>query len=175
MGTLTSARMGAVRAFDSRNGLDQKDLEAGWDPSAKVYVVDDDESIRLVMQGLMEMNGIGVATFASAEEFLAFYRPEFLGCLLLDVHMPGMGGFELQELLATKLIFLPIIFFTAEGTIPKAVRALKMGAVDFIEKPFDYREVCERLRQSLRLDARMRKQKNVRHEAACRLATLTQR
>jgi FixJ family two-component response regulator len=144
-------------------------------PESKAYVVDDDESIRFLMRTLMVANGIGVETFATAEEFLEFYRPEYPGCLVLDIHMPGMSGLELQDILNKKGVPIPIIFFTAQGSVPRAVQALKNGAVDFIEKPFDYKELVKRIEASVKLDAENRRRKNACLSIASRLASLTPR
>lgn len=147
----------------------------GLHPAPKVYVVDDDGSIRFAMQILMESNGIGVETFATAEAFLESFRPEYAGCLVLDIHMPGISGLELQEILRQKEVSIPIIFFTAQGSVPIAVHAVKKGAVDFIEKPFECKDLLERVREALRLDAESRQRKNECVSIACRLASLTPR
>lgn len=141
----------------------------------KVYVVDDDESIRFAMQSLMESNGIGVKTFATAETFLESFRPENTGCLILDIHMPGISGLDLQEILRQKEVSIPIIFFTAQGSIPMAVHAVKKGAVDFIEKPFECKDLLERVQEALRLDAESRQRRNECVSITCRLASLTPR
>lgn len=131
------------------------------------YVVDDDESIRTLWRWLMESNGIAVRTFASAAEFIESYRGE-PGCLVLDVRLPGMSGLELQEHLARNGVGIPIVFTSAHGDIPTAVSAMKGGAVDFIQKPFSYREVLAIIEKAFRRDAEIR-------AVAARLATLTGR
>lgn len=131
------------------------------------YVVDDDESIRTLWRWLMESNGIAVRTFASAAEFIECYREE-PGCLVLDVRLPGMSGPELQEYLRRNGIEIPIVFTTGHGDIPTAVNAIKSGAVDFIQKPFGYREVVSIIEKAFQRDAEIRAQRS-------RLAALTER
>lgn len=131
------------------------------------YVVDDDESIRTLWRWLMESNGIAVRTFASAAEFIACYRDE-PGCLVLDVRLPGMSGLELQEYLRRNGVDIPIVFTSAHGDIPTAVSAMKGGAVDFIQKPFSYREVLAIIEKAFKRDAELR-------AVAARLAALTAR
>lgn len=131
------------------------------------YVVDDDESIRTLWRWLMESNGIAVRTFASAAEFIDAYRGE-PGCLVLDVRLPGMSGLELQEYLHRGGIEIPIVFTSAHGDIPTAVSAIKGGAVDFIQKPFSYREVLSIIEKAFQRDAEIR-------AVSTRLASLTDR
>lgn len=131
------------------------------------YVVDDDESIRTLWRWLMESNGIAVRAFASAGEFIECYRGE-PGCLVLDVRLPGMSGLELQDYLRRNGVEIPIVFTSAHGDIPTAVSAMKGGAVDFIQKPFSYREVLAIIEKAFRRDAEIR-------AVAARLATLTGR
>ncbi|GAB4481164.1 MAG: oxygen response regulator transcription factor FixJ [Burkholderiaceae bacterium] len=102
-----------------------------------VYVVDDDEAVRDSLQWLLEASAYRVATFDSAEAFLASFDPNAIACLILDVRMPGMSGLELQDELLARKLNLPIIFITGHGDVPMAVSTMKKGAVDFIEKPFD--------------------------------------
>ena len=105
-------------------------------PEQIIYLVDDDEALRDSLAWLLESQGFKVAAFASAEDFLKAWRPEFNGCLLLDVRMPGMSGLELHERLRAQYSTLPIIFITGHGDVPMAVTTMKKGAMDFIEKPF---------------------------------------
>jgi two-component system response regulator FixJ len=106
-------------------------------PKSTVFIVDDDQAVRTGLGALLETSDYAVETFASAEEFLARPDPRPHGCVLIDVRMPGMGGLELQRELKRRSIALPVIIITAHGDIPMAVAALKAGAVDFLEKPFD--------------------------------------
>lgn len=141
----------------------------------EVFLVDDDEAVRDALQLLLSVSGLRVRTFACAESFLEYYRPEYSGCLVLDIRMPGMSGLKLQEVLLARHIQLPIIFITAHGDIPTAVDAVKRGAVQFIEKPFDdYRLLCLVL-DALELDARTQRERTARAALEARLATLTRR
>lgn len=106
-------------------------------PERKVFVIDDDPAVRTALNALLTVKGYAVALFESAEAFLAADRPGTAGCLLVDVRMPGMSGLELQRELRTRGAFPPIIVITGHGDVPLAVSALKAGAVDFLEKPFD--------------------------------------
>jgi two-component system response regulator FixJ len=139
------------------------------------FVVDDDEAIRTLWRWLMESNGIAVETFASAAAFIDAYRRDAAGCLVLDVHMPGMSGLELQEYLTQKGIEIPIVFVTGHGDIPTAVSAIKGGAVDFIQKPFSYRDVVTIIQKAFQRDAELREQRARRALIAGRIAALTDR
>jgi two-component system response regulator TtrR len=139
------------------------------------YVVDDDESIRTLWRWLMESNGIAVKTFATAAEFIESYRNEESGCLVLDLKLPGMSGLELQEYLHRRDIEIPIVFVTGHGDVPAAVSALKGGAVDFIQKPFSYKDVLSIIEKAFERDARIRERRTRQLRIAGRLATLTER
>jgi FixJ family two-component response regulator len=102
-----------------------------------VFVIDDDESVRKSISRLLRAAGFQSGTFASAEEFLEAERYQGVGCIVLDVRMPGLTGPDLQDLLATAAYLMPIIFITGHGTIPMGITAMKKGAVDFLPKPFD--------------------------------------
>ena len=106
-----------------------------------VFVVDDDEAVRDALSMMLRASGFEVETFASANLFLARRRPGVSGCLVLDVRMPGMSGLELQEHLAQRQSALPIVFLTGHGDVPMAVRAIKRGAFDFVQKPIDDRHL----------------------------------
>lgn len=138
----------------SAESANARDAAAGAAPTA--YVVDDDESIRTLWRWLMESNGIAVQTFATAAAFIAAYRREDPGCLLLDVRLPGMSGLELQAYLRERAIEIPIVFVSGHGNVPTAVSAIKGGAVDFIEKPFGYREVLAIIAKAFERDAEVR-------------------
>jgi FixJ family two-component response regulator len=101
-----------------------------------ISVVDDDESVRQSLGGLMRSVGFGVKVFSSAEEFLKSGNPRDTGCLILDVRMPGMDGFELQRRLEASQYEIPVIFITAHGDEELRQRALLAGAVDYLLKPF---------------------------------------
>jgi len=149
------------------------DMHPDQRPTA--YVVDDDESIRTLWRWLMESNGIPVKTFATAADFIEFYRNGGAGCLVLDLKLPGMSGLELQQYLNRKDIEIPIVFVTGYGDVPAAVSALKGGAVDFIQKPFSHREVLSIIEKAFRRDAEIRGKRARLSIVASRLATLTER
>lgn len=140
-----------------------------------VFVVDDDQAIRSSLEWLIESIGLQVETYATADEFMNSYYPGRSGCLLLDVRMPGMSGLELQEHLAQKQIRIPVIIITGHGDVPMAVRAMKSGAVDFIEKPFNDELLLESIRKALAVDEKQRQVQSQRARIAARLAHLTPR
>jgi two-component system, LuxR family, response regulator FixJ len=140
-----------------------------------VFVVDDDQAMRTSLQWLIESTGLQVRTFDSADAFLAGYYPGRAGCLLLDVRMPGMSGLELQGYLAREGHRLPVIIITGHGDVTMAVRAMKAGALDFIEKPFHDEDLLRSIRNALELDQRQRVSRATRAEIAARLAELTPR
>lgn len=145
------------------------------EPVPTAYVVDDDESIRTLWRWLMESNGIAVRTFATAAEFMAACPPDAPGCLVLDLRLPGMSGLELQGHLKQKGVEIPIVIVTGHGDIPTAVNAIKGGAVDFIEKPFSYREALSIVQSAFRRDAEARGKRLRRLVVSGRLAALTDR
>jgi len=140
-----------------------------------VFVVDDDKAIRQSLKWLIESVGLKVETYATADEFMNSYYPGRAGCLLLDVRMPGMSGLELQEHFARNHIHIPIIIITGHGDVPMAVRAMKAGAIDFIEKPFNDELLLESIRGALAMDHKQREIQSQRASIATRLAHLTPR
>lgn len=140
-----------------------------------VYVVDDDDAMRGSLKWLIESVGLRVETFGSADEFLSCYYPGRPGCLLLDVRMPGMSGLDLQEYLANRHIQLPVIIITGHGDVPMAVRAMKAGALDFIEKPFNDEALLDAIRRALTLAVEQRTVQARQADIATRLALLTPR
>ena len=140
-----------------------------------VFVVDDDPAMRDSLRWLIESTGLNVETFGDAQTFLARIRPELPGCLVLDVRMPGMSGLDLQAELARRGIGLPTIVVTGHAEVPMAVRAVKAGAIDFIEKPFSDQLLLDRVRQALDIDRQEREVRRRRGEARSRLETLTAR
>jgi FixJ family two-component response regulator len=121
-----------------------------------VFIVDDDPSFRDSLHFLLEAAGLEVRSFPSAWDFLDSADPEAPGCLLLDVRMPGMSGLDLQDELAKVKISLPIIFITGHGTVPMSVQAMKAGAVDFLEKPFDEKDLLNAVQQAMEQDRQAR-------------------
>ncbi|MCG7949363.1 MAG: response regulator, partial [Candidatus Thiodiazotropha taylori] len=140
-----------------------------------VFVVDDDQAMRNSLKWLIESVSMQVETFESANAFIQSYYPGRSGCLLLDVRMPGMSGLELQEYLKVNQIAIPVIIITGHGDVPMAVRAMKAGAVDFIEKPFNDELLLESIRHAMAVDAKQRDMQSQRAEIATRLARLTPR
>ena len=106
-------------------------------PPPTIYVVDDDASVRESLCSLLRSAGMRVEVFASALDFLAHGQPAALACVVLDVRMPGLDGFGLQQHLSASGHEIPIIFITGHGEVPMAVRAMRAGAVDFLKKPFE--------------------------------------
>ena len=117
--------------------------------TAIVYVVDDDVSVRESLEVLIRFMGWRVETFASARDFLARSRIEGPSCLVLDVSLPDLNGLDLQKLLQTDEVNLPIIFITGHGDVPMTVRAMKAGAVEFLTKPFEDTVLCDAVRHAL--------------------------
>jgi FixJ family two-component response regulator len=118
--------------------------------AATVYVVDDDASVRKGLARLLRSHGLGVETFADPREFLKVRLREGPACLVLDVMMPELGGLEVQDELNAMSSRIPIVFITGHGTIPTSVQALKQGAVDFIEKPFEDEILLASIREGFR-------------------------
>jgi FixJ family two-component response regulator len=122
------------------------------DADAIVFVVDDDSSIREAIESLVKLAGLRVETFGTAQEFLHSKRPDVPGCVVLDVELPGLSGFDLQRELAAHDIKLPIIFITGYGDIPMSVRAMKAGALEFLTKPFRDQDLLNAVQQALERD-----------------------
>ena len=117
---------------------------------ATICIVDDDYSVRRGLERLLRSAGYRVETFASAREFLECGDLDGLGCLVADVRMPGESGLDLQQVLVAQGRTLPVIVITGHGDIAMAVRAMKMGAVDFLTKPFDDQALLDAVQQALR-------------------------
>jgi FixJ family two-component response regulator len=122
------------------------------DQMPTVYIVDDDAAVRDALAALLGSVGLEARTFASGEAFLEAADAGMRGCLLLDVRMPGIGGLELQPRIRDQGVLLPVVFITGHGDVPMAVRALKAGASDFIEKPFNEQQLLERIQACLHED-----------------------
>ncbi len=123
---------------------------------ATVYVVDDDPDMRDSLRWLMATVGLGVETFASADAFLKGFRPQGPGCLVFDVRMPGTSGLDLFEELARRGEAMPVIFITAHADVPMAIRAMKSGAVEFVEKPFNRQTLLEKVQRAIKDDVARR-------------------
>ena len=144
-------------------------------PSPTVFVVDDYAPVRRSISRLLRAAGFAVAAFASAEEFLAQYDPQTLGCLVLDLTMPTLNGLELQRILAKAGSILPIIFLTGTADIPKSVQAMKQGASDFLTKPVNDEDLLAAVRVAIEKNRARRRDEEELSEIRARLATLTPR
>jgi RNA polymerase sigma factor (sigma-70 family) len=140
-----------------------------------VFIVDDDAAVRRSLERLIRSVGLDVETFASAREFLGRGGPEGPACLVLDVRMPGLSGLDLQKELAGAGLDVPVIFMTGHGTVPMSVRAMKAGAVDFLEKPVDEQVLLDAVHQALERDRRAREDRALRSSIEKRVASLTPR
>lgn len=121
-----------------------------------VFIVDDDEAIRDALSWLLQSRGVEAQGFESAETFLNQWNPDMGGCLLLDIRMSGMSGLDLFDRLREVQARLPVIFLTGHGDVPMAVGALKKGARDFVEKPFNDNDLVDRVIEALEWDAQRR-------------------
>ncbi len=142
---------------------------------AVVYVVDDDASVRRSLRWLLESVDLSVITCASAEEFIGACDRNLAGCVVLDVRMPRMSGLDLQEKIGSESITIPIIVVTGHADVPMAIRAMKSGAFDFIEKPFNDQLLLERIQEAIAHHSQMRRQTDRHREIANRVAQLTPR
>ena len=140
-----------------------------------VYVVDDDEAVRRFLRGLIESIGLEVKAYASAQEFLDGYEVGSPGCLLLDIRMPDMSGLELQAELRRREIDIPVIILTGHGDVKVAVHAMKAGAVDFIEKPFNNELLLHAIQKAVAGSLHSTGARVRRQELLQRLETLTTR
>ena len=138
-----------------------------------VFLVDDDATVRDALGLFLEASDLVVRAYASAQEFLRHYQPDWPGCMVLDIRMPGMTGLELQKVLKRRRIEIPIIFLTGHGDIPMSVKALKAGAVDFIEKPFKDAVLLDRIREAIAIDVHRRRIAAQKMQITHRLAQLT--
>jgi FixJ family two-component response regulator len=118
-----------------------------------VYVVDDDPDMRDSLRWLMKTVGLNVETFDSAADFLENFAPDGPGCLVLDVRLPGASGLDLFEKLTSRGEGIPVLFITAYADVPMAIRAMKSGAVEFVEKPFNRQALLERVQRAIKDDA----------------------
>jgi len=142
---------------------------------AVVYVVDDDASVRRALSRLIHSVGLEVMTFPSAQAFLAFTPPDRPACLVLDVRLPGPSGLDLQAALTQADRSVPIVFITGHGNVPTSVRAMKGGAVDFLQKPFNDQELLDCVQRALRRSGEERAERAERSELERRVGSLTPR
>ena len=141
----------------------------------RVHIVDDDEAMRDSLKWLLESRGLKVELYPSAEAFLHVFNSGFCGCLVLDVRMPGMNGLNLHQELQARASTLPVIFITGHGDVPMAVSALKKGAVDFIEKPFNDQDMLGLIESCMKQDRAAAAKRAENASVAQRLDSLTQR
>lgn len=142
---------------------------------ATVFIVDDDPLILDALKQLIKSVGLGAQTFSSAEEFLEQDLPETPSCLILDIRMPRLSGFDLQDELAKRGLTIPIIFVTGHGSVPLSVRAMKGGAVDFIQKPFEDQDLLDAIHHAIEKDRQTRMEQAEIREIKRRVESLTPR
>ena len=143
--------------------------------SPVVYILDDDDGMRRALALLLTTVGYATRTFGDPHEFLAQFKPDAAGCLVLDIRMPGMSGLELQQQLNRTGSMLPVIFITGHGDVPMAVQAMKEGAFEFIQKPFRDQDLLDRINHALQQDAQSRTTLARRADVLKRLESLTSR
>ena len=140
-----------------------------------VFVVDDNAAVRDAIRWLVEQVGLNVKTYTTAHDFLAGYHPGTRGCLVLDIRMPGMSGIELQEKLLREGVHLPVIIVTGHGDVPITVRAMKAGAFEFLQKPFNDQTLLDAIQAALEKFGQMWEQEDRMSRTSRNLATLTPR
>ena len=140
-----------------------------------IYIVDDDEDILISLARALRTRNYNVVAFSSAQAFLDGYDAEQPGCLILDYGMPEMSGLDLQKLLVKRGGHIPIIFITGHGGVPESVQAMKLGAVDFLEKPFRQETLIRQIDAALELDTRTRQSHGRSRSAKARYEKLTER
>ncbi len=142
---------------------------------ARAHIIDDDDAIRDALQWLLKTRKVPCTTWPSAEAFLEALRPEWRGCAVLDIRMDGMSGLECFDVLKSRGNSLPVVFITGHGDVPMAVSALKKGAFDFIEKPFDDSDLVAIVQRALEVDSERHRALSARESVNERRALLTAR
>ena len=127
-------------------------------PDPIVYVIDDDDAVRVAVKDLLESIGLRAETFASGREFLRAAHADAPSCLILDVRLPGQSGLDFQRALTAANLNIPIIFITGHGDIPMTVQAMKAGAVDFLAKPFRDQELLDAVHKAVEGDRARRQE-----------------
>ena len=142
---------------------------------ATVFVIDDDASVRDSINLILSLKGMRTQLFSSAEDFLEAYRPEWRGCILTDLQMPGMSGLDLQQALHERGVLLPVVVLTAHGDVPTTRVAMKGGAFDFLEKPINDEVLLDVLKNAIREDIHRHAAESAEDALRSRLARLTPR
>lgn len=142
--------------------------------SSIVHIIDDDEAVRNSISMLLSVEGFNTKEFSSAIEFLEDYHDQ-PGCIITDVEMPSMTGLELQKKLQVNNIHIPVIFITGQGNIAMSVKAMKYGAIDFLEKPFIKKDLMQSVRSALEIDNQARELKLSQQQIQTRFELLTER
>ena len=140
-----------------------------------VYVLDDDAAVRRSLERLVRSVGLEVRSFTSAAEFLGHGRPERPSCLVVDVRMPGLSGLDLQDSLSASGWKAPMIFITGRGTVPMSVRAMRGGAVNFLQKPFEDQEILDSIHQAIDREAASQRERSRQREIERKIESLTAR
>ena len=142
--------------------------------SPTIYVIDDDDAVRNSISMSLSVEGYTTKEYPTAINFLESYQDQ-PGCIVTDIEMPSMTGLELQELLIQKNINIPIIFITGQGNVAMSVKAMKSGAIDFLEKPFVNTDLFNSINNALTIDSQVREARSTQEKIQCRCDTLTQR
>ena len=144
-------------------------------PQTTVYLVDDDDEVRKTLARALEHTGYSVEKFNSGQTFINDIDTETYGCVILDVAMPGMSGLEVQTELSAIGCLMPIIFMTGHGDVPTSVRALKNGAIEFLEKPFAVGLLLQRVEEALAIEGRRLSNDHLNKEVMVKFKSLTKR
>lgn len=140
-----------------------------------VHVVDDNPAVRDAIRWLVEQVGLSARTYATAQEFLSACNPGMRGCLVLDIRMPGISGLDLQDRLQEQGVHLPVIIITGHGDVPVAVRAMKAGALEFLQKPFNDQALLDAIHAALKKYHAIWEQQDQCDHTTRNLSTLTPR
>lgn len=140
-----------------------------------IYIVDDNAAVRDAIRFLVQQVGLNPKVFSSAQDFLDFYKTGMRGCLVLDIRMPGMSGLDLQEQLSMLGANIPVIIITGHGDVPITVRAMKSGAFEFLQKPFNDQVLLDTIQAALQHYDTVWEEEDKRLEASRNLAVLTKR
>lgn len=165
----------AVRAVSHSRSGEQKRIMDAESQSPIVYIVDDDEDMRTSLSWLLASVKIQAHCYRGPAEFLAQFDPSVPGCMVLDVRMPEVSGFDLQAELNRRGVSLPIIFVSGHGDIPMSVRALQNGAIDFVEKPYNSQQMLERIQRAIRVASDTHQENQHRQAMIQRIRALTPR